>query len=633
MPNTAWIDLTSGKVEIAPTPEHLIRVLLGGRGMNMYYLREHLHTAGSPRAVDPLGPDNPLIFGAGLLTGTVAPNAARFNVTAKSPESLGLGDANCGGFFAAAMRKAGFDRLIILGRAAQPSYLLLDDGKISIQSADGLWGATSPAAQELLRDAHGPGTMSAVIGPAGENRVRMASVMTGLKNTAGRGGMGAVMGSKNLKAVVARGGGPIAVADKAALSAVRKAQTKYLQDSKVVQVLGKLGTPFLYEVSNRLGAIRTRNSQDNYFEDSLVASEIEKYSDKMLACTSCVVHCRHRNTLGGEGPEYSTIGLLGANIGLAPTDQVIALNNLVNDLGVDASSTGTILAWAMELYQRGLITDDLTRGPLRWGDYERVYELITDIAYRRGFGDVLAESTQAKRFFPLEAADYLIAVKGLPQSDPHDVRYIKSFALGIAVASRGADHLRNRPTLDILKLPDDVRMKIFGVETSADPTVYEGKAGMVAWHDDIYAVSDCLGICRFVTHGFNSPHLLGYGHFADLVRAATGFEFTETELREVGRRVIDLERQINLEFGRTRADDTLPKRYFDDPMPGRATRGHRIERDKFEKMLDEYYAARGWDEAGRLSGERVRELEVSAASPMIPEIELCGTGEHTWDRG
>jgi aldehyde:ferredoxin oxidoreductase len=609
MPDTAFIDLTTGRIEIAPTPPQLVRALLGGRGMNMAYLRRTLRAVGDPAKVDPFAPENPLIFGSGLLTGTIAPNAARFNVTAKSPESLGLGDANCGGFFAAAMRKAGFDRLIIVGQAARPSYLLLEDGAVSVREADGLWGTTSPQAQEMLKAAHGGGTVSAVIGPAGENKVRMAAIMTGLKNTAGRGGMGAVMGSKNLKAIVARGGEQIPVADKAALSAVRKEQMKYLQDSKVIQVLGKLGTPFLYEVSNRLGAIRTRNSQDNYFEDTLTATEIEKFSDKMLACTSCVVHCRHRNTLGGEGPEYSTIGLLGANIGLAPTDQVITLNNLVNDLGLDASSTGTILAWAMELYQRGLIADDMTGGPLMWGDYERVVELINDIAHRRGFGNVLAESSQAKRLFPPEAADYLIAVKDLPQSDPHDVRYIKSFALGIAVASRGADHLRNRPTLDILRLPDEVRMKIFGVETSADPTSYEGKAGMVAWHDDIYAVADCLGVCKFITHGFNSPHLLGYGHFVELVQAATGLDFTEAELREAGRRVIDLERLINLEFGRTRADDTLPKRYFDDPMPGRATKGHHIDREKFQKMLDEYYAARGWDNNGLLPTERVMELD------------------------
>jgi aldehyde:ferredoxin oxidoreductase len=609
MPNTAVINLTTNTIQIAPTPDRLIRAYLGGRGLNMHYLRKYLNAAGDPKSIDPLGPDNPLIIGAGLLTGTIAPNAARFNVSAKSPETLGLGDANCGGFFAAAMRKAGFDRLIIIGKCDRPSYLLLENGSITIHDASDLWGTNSPKAQEMLKAKHGGSTVSAVIGPAGENLVRMASIMTGLKNTAGRGGMGAVMGSKNLKAIVATGGGSIPVDDKEMLRNTRLEQTKYLQGSKVIQTLGKLGTPLLYEVSNRLGAIRTRNSQDNYFADTLNATEIEKFSDKMLACTSCVVHCRHRNTLGGEGPEYSTIGLLGANIGLAPTDQVIMLNNLVNDLGLDASSVGTIIAWAMELYQRGLIDDRMTDGPLNWGDYERAYELIDDIAHRRGFGNILAESSQAKKIFPPEAVDYLIAVKDLPQSDPHDVRYIKSFALGIAVASRGADHLRNRPTLDILRLPDDVRMRIFGVETSADPTSYEGKAGMVAWHDDIYAVTDCLGVCKFITHGFNSPHLLGYDHFVELVKSVEGIDFTETELREVGKRVIDLERQINLEFGRTRSDDTLPKRYFDDPMPGRVTKGHHIDREKFQVMLDEYYAARGWSAVeGHLPIERLTEL-------------------------
>jgi aldehyde:ferredoxin oxidoreductase len=246
---------------------------------------------------------------------------------------------------------------------------------------------------------------------------------------------------------------------------------------------------------------------------------------------------------------------------------------------------------------------------LEWGDYERVVDLINDIANRRGFGNVLAESSQAKKIFPPEAADYLIAVKDLPQSDPHDVRYIKSFALGIAVASRGADHLRNRPTLDILKLPDDVRMKIFGVPTSSDPTSYEGKAGMVAWHDDIYAVADSLGICKFITHGFNSPKLLGYDHFVELIQSVEGVSFTEDELRQCGKRVIDIERQINLEIGRTRADDTLPKRYFDDPMPARVTKGHHIDREKFQAMLDEYYEARGWNREGHLSKERLAELD------------------------
>ncbi|MFQ5616099.1 MAG: aldehyde ferredoxin oxidoreductase family protein, partial [Anaerolineales bacterium] len=605
----AIINLTTGEIRYTHTPGELVRAYLGGRGLNMAYLRHYLHAAGDPREIDPLGPDNPLIFGAGMLTGTITPNAARFNVSARSPESGILGDANCGGFFAAAMRKAGFDRLVILGRAEKPSYLVLEGGQIRILEAGDIWGTRAIEAQAQLKAKHGRGTISAVIGPPGENLVRMAAVMTGKKNTAGRGGMGAVMGSKNLKAVVARGGKAIEVAQKQTLRAIRIEQQKYLKKSKIVQVLGHVGTPLLYEVSNRLGAIRTRNSQDNYFEDTLNAEEIEKYSDKMLACTSCVVHCRHRNTLGGEGPEYSTIGLLGANIGLAPTDQVIALNNLANDLGLDASSLGTIIAWAMELYQRGLIDDEMTGGPLEWGDFETIYQLIEDIAYRRGFGDILAESTQAKRFVPPGAADYLIAVKDLPQSDPHDVRYFKGFALGIAVASRGADHLRNRPTLEVFKLPDDLRAKIYGRANDPDPTGYKDKGLIVAWGDDIYAVTDSLGVCKFVTHGFNSPHLLGYDHFCDLVAAATGLEYTPETLRQVGRRVLDTERLINAGFGLTRADDTLPKRYFDDPMPGRKTKGHRVDRARFQGMLDEYYEERGWDGEGRVPAERREEVD------------------------
>ena len=603
------INLSTGEIETTSTPDALLRAYLGGRGLNMAYLRHYLRQHSDPRSVDALSPENPLIVGAGLMTGTISPNAARFNVSARSPESGILGDANCGGFFAAAMRKAGFDRLIILGRAEKPSYLLIEDGQISVHAAEGLWGTNAIEAQNQLKARHGSGTVSAVIGPSGENQVRMAAIMTGQKNAAGRGGMGAVMGSKNLKAIVARGGTAIEVAQKETLRTLRLKQQEELKSSKVVQVLGKVGTPLLYEVSNRLGAIRARNSQDNFFEETLNGEEVEKFSDKMLACTSCVVHCRHRNTLGGEGPEYSTLVLLGANIGIAPTDQVIQLNNLVNDLGLDASSTGTIIGWAMELYQRGLIDDSLTGKPLIWGDYETVYELIEDIAHRRGFGNILAESTQAARYFPQEALDYLIAVKNLPQSDPHDVRYFKGFALGIAVASRGADHLRNRPTLEVFKLPDEARANVYGRVNDPDPTGYKDKGLIVAYGDDIYAVADCLGVCRFVTRGFNSPHLLGYQEFCDSVAAATGLEYTPASLRDVGRRTLDTERLINADFGLTRADDTLPKRYFDDPMPARKTKGHHVDREQFQMMLDEYYSERGWDADGRVSAERIAEID------------------------
>jgi aldehyde:ferredoxin oxidoreductase len=299
------------------------------------------------------------------------------------------------------------------------------------------------------------------------------------------------------------------------------------------------------------------------------------------------------------------------------------LNNLVNELGLDASSTGTIIAWAMELYQRNMIDDEMTGGPLNWGDFETVYGLIEDIAHRRGFGDLLAESSNALRYFPPEAQDYLIAVKGLPQSDPHDVRYFKGFALGIAVASRGADHLRNRPTLEVFKLPDEVREQIYGRANDPDPSGYKDKGFIVAWSDDIYAVTDSVGICEFVTHGFNSPHLLGYSHFCDLINAATGLDYSPDELRQVGRRILDTERLINADFGLTRADDTLPKRYFDDPMPARKTRGHHVDRTRFQEMLNDYYSERGWDYEGRLPTERRSEID-----GLIANLECVDNGPY-----
>ncbi len=610
----AIVNLSSGEVQFTYTPQKLVDKYLGGRGLNMYYLHKLLKPG-----VDPLSPDNVLIFGAGMLTGTLAPNSGRINITAKSPESGILGDANIGGFFGAEMRLAGFDRLIILGKASSPVYLYLEDGTLEIRPADQYWGYNVNDTQKRLRHDLGEDIQTACIGRSGEKMVRMACVMTGLKNAAGRGGMGAVMGSKNLKAVVVRGNQGLQVHDAAGLYKTRQELQQYLLKSKVCQTLGKVGTPLLYENSNNLGAMRTNNSQHNSFAESLNAGEVEKFAEKMLSCYNCVVHCRHRNKLGGEGPDYSTLALLGANCGIADTAQVIELNNLVNDLGLDSSSTGTVIPWAIELYERGIIGDKLTGQPLEFGNFELVKSLILDIAERRGLGNLLAESSQAARFFGEESKDYLIAVKGLPQSDPHDVRYIKSFALGIATSSRGADHLRSRPTLDILGLPAEVTKKIYGSPISTDVTTYEDKEKMVYYHENMYVITDCLGICKFICHSFNSPNLLNDEHFATLVKETTGLKFTPAELKEIAKRIIDLERIINMREGVTRADDTLPKRYFDDEMPDGKTRGHKIDRQEFAKMLSLYYQLRNWDQDGKPSTVRTAELEELAA------VELAET--------
>lgn len=593
--NATIVDLSKRTSKITLTPNNVVRALLGGRGVNMYYLHEYL----KPK-VDPLSPVNPLIYGTGLLTGTGAPNCSRINITTKSPESGIIGDTNMGGFFPAEMRYAGIDRLVILGKADTPSYMLLKDGKVEIRDANDYWGLNTRETQLALRKELGYNIEVACIGPAGENLVRFAPVINGVKNAAGRCGIGAVMGSKNLKAIVASGTLGIPIKSPKKLLTRLAEINEYLAQSKIVQVLGRVGTPLLYEVSNYLGAIRTKNSQLNAFEDTLDAEVIHEFVEKMISCHGCLVHCRHRNVLGGEGPEYTTIGLLGANLGIADTKEVIKLNNLANELGLDVSSTGTILGWVFELFERGLIDEQVTKGiHLEFGNTELAKQLMIDISKREGFGDILAESGEAAKHFGKESKDYLIAIKGLPQSDPHDCRYIKSFSLGIATASRGADHLRSRPTLDILDLPPELYEDLYGTHINPSPIVYETKEHIVYGQENIHAVIDSLGLCKFLCRGFNSPRLLGYEHFAELIRLVTGLVYSEDELKEVGKRIVELERRINVKLGVSRKDDTLPKRYFDDPMPLRLAKGHYIDRTKFQKMLSRYYALRGWDEEGR----------------------------------
>jgi aldehyde:ferredoxin oxidoreductase len=598
------IDLSKKKISIKQTPNSLKKLFLGGRGINSYYLYKMIKPG-----IDPFSPENVLIFGTGFLTGTLVPNSSRFNVSAKSPETGILGDSNCGGFFAAELKYAGFDRLIIRGKAKKPCYLYVTNGNIEIKDAKNYWGMDTTEIQQSLRKELGQ-VESAVCGVAGENLVRFACVRTGVKNAAGRCGLGAVMGSKQLKAIAARGTQGIEIVHSEEMLETVEQLKEYIMNSKITPILGSVGTPLLYEVSNTLGAIRTKNSQLNAWSESLNAEVIETLVEKMISCSSCIVHCRHRNKLGGEGPEYTAVGLLGANLGIENPAQVIELNNVCNELGLDISSSGTILGWAFELYEKGIIDKNIAEEELHFGDFELAKRLLHKISWREGFGDVLAESTSNVERFGKKSEDYLIAVKGLPQSDPHDCRYIKAFALGIATASRGADHLRSRPTLEIfLRLPQEVRERIYGKGVTNDPTSYKVKEKSVYFSDNIFAVIDSLGICKFICHGFNSPHFIDYTWMKKLIYSASGWNLKEKDLQEIGKRIIDVERMFNNREEITRKDDTLPKRYFDDPMPMKIAKGHHIDRKEFDLLLSRYYKLRGWDDNGQVKKEHVKELE------------------------
>ena len=366
----AFIDLTAGKIKVKPIPVALRRKFLGGRGINMHLLSRHYTPS-----LNPFSPDNPLIFGAGFLTGCLS-FGSRLSITSKSPESGHLGDSNMGGDFGAELVKAGFSHVVISGKSPNPVYIVIQDNQIEIRDAKKLTGLDTIETQKRLRSALKDDKVQiACIGPAGENLVRFAAIRSGMKSSAGRTGMGAVMGSKNVKALAVRGTRDIKLSAPKKYLSYYLATMKSLAGTKWAQALGKYGTPLLFSRANALGILSIRNNQSTSVGDQgyrLAAEALEPYSTGMLACFSCPVHCRHRFVIEkgkyqgtrGEGPEYGSIGSLGSKLGNLDLENSMYAIELCNRYGLDTISTGSYIAWAMELYQRGIIDQKATKRPL-----------------------------------------------------------------------------------------------------------------------------------------------------------------------------------------------------------------------------------------------------------------------------
>jgi aldehyde:ferredoxin oxidoreductase len=357
----------------------------------------------------------------------------------------------------------------------------------------------------------------------------------------------------------------------------------------------------------------TKNNQETTWTDQLDAEHIDQYRPGMAGCFRCPVNCRPLNDMHtdaadkygrGDGPEYVTLGKFGPNVGIDRIESVIRLNNICNDLGLDTASTGSAISWAMELFQRGIISTKDTGGlELAWGDAQIVEQLLFMLSRREGFGNVLADSTRAveKGHYPVEALKYRMAVKGLMQSDPHDARILKAFALGLAVATRGMDHLRNRVTLEInARINDDPAFKerLYGGPVSAAPNAYGDKERAVRVCENVYGVGDAVGMCRFTTQLFNSPSLPGLEEFAAQIGNVTGLEFDAPALDRIGLNIMGVERLINQRLGVTRKDDTLPDRWFDEPITVGSYSGEKIDRAEFDRMLSRFYAISNLDENG-----------------------------------
>lgn len=629
----AYIDLTTGKIEIKPIPIEVRKKFLGGRGLDAYLLYNH-----TEKGCDPLGPKNTLMISGGFLTATCASATARTHIMAKSPLTGLLGSANMGGFFAPELAWAGFHHLVIKGKAKKPAYIWIHNGEIEIRDASSLWGKTTTETQWAIRkELNDEEIKSLVIGPAGENLVRFANVMTGIKNSGGRSGMGAVMGSKNLKAVAVRGTMDIKIAYPMDALNYNKRFIDQIVSSKVSQTQGTLGTPFIWGATNSWGGIRTRNFQYNQLEyaDDIEPERIDEIATEtmgpyhMVSCFGCQVHCRAQYKIPSgpyagkydEGPEYTSQGAFGGEVECRSAETVLTANHLVDQYGMDNLETGSIISWAMELYELGIITQKDTDGlDLRFGNDEAVIEMIHRICFRKGWiGDTLADGgIPASEKIGKKSFDYLIQVKGM--SNLHsDERATPSLALGIATGSRGSDHLRSRPAIDLYHLSEEILRKIYSTPIpydgplSSDHTSYVGKSWMVFWQENCYMAVDCLGICKYHTLFLGATHP-NFEDWPKVIYYNTGLEITPEEIWEIAERSYNVERLFNLREGLQRTDlkkgDMLNHRYFDEPCTRGAPDvvGAKLDRKKFKKMIDEYYQHHGWDENGVPTPETLKRL-------------------------
>ena len=623
---TIFVDLERREIQRAFIPRRVVETFLGGRGVNMFLLHNLLDPS-----LEPLHPDVPLIFGTGILTSLV-PSAARGNVTSWSPETKVILDSNAGDYFPSFMKLNGIDHLVLFGKAPSWTLLHVDGREVKFVDAAPWVGMDNLDLRAAIeRDFHGLEGKDfglAAITAAGENLVLCSGIMAGPKAIYARGGPGAKMGSLGLKAVLIQGRTADLTPAQPHKQRNREVAEKLLSTSVVKNALKKRGTPFLYKPSRMLGAMGTKNNQETTWTDKLDAENIDPFRPGMEGCFACPVNCRplndltgcahvpHDQYIKGDGPEYVTVGKFGPNIGISEVHQVLRLNNICNDLGLDTASAGSAISWAMELYQRGMIDPDID---LTWGNYDSIERLLFMTARREGFGNVIADSSRAVEngHYPPEALDYLMAVKGLTQSDPHDARILKAFALGLAVATRGMDHLRNRVTLEInAKINDDPAFKreLYGGDVSAEPNSYGGKEIAVRRCENIFAVGDAVGMCRFTTKLFNSPSLPGYEEFVDQIANVTGIEMSVEDIDRVGLNIMGVERMINSELGVSRKDDTLPKRWFEEAIGVGPYKGEKIDRQKFDDMLTRFYEISNLTEEGLPQPEFRRELDAVLTS-------------------
>ena len=607
------VDLTHKSVRKVGLSEQLAYSYLGQAGINARMLYDRVSSD-----TDPLSPEAPLIFGVGPLGGTLAPCSGRLSVTFKSPLTGIFGDSNCGGHWAPELKMAGYDHIVITGKAKHPVYLWIDNDQVQIRDARSIWGKNTWETDELIREDVTERTAQvACIGPAGENLVRFAAIICNRARAAARCGPGAVMGSKNLKAIAVRGDRGIYVADKSALNeAVEEAVSAILADP-LYESAKTYGTLAITPLAQALGFLPTRNFQESTFEgaDKLGGEVfIKRFATRHKGCYNCPVGCSRLYKVAegpyatqGEGPEYETVSALGSKCGNDNFESILHANTLCNQLGMDTISTGNVLAWAMECYEKGVFDKTHLGGlDLRFGNQSAMIDLIKKIAAREGVGNVLAEGAY-RAAQKLGGSDWVVHSKGMDYPAV-DTRGTKGMALSFAVSPRGGDHLKG---LSLYEVAPDIYAQDIKRETGIDVTPqywlrYETKAGLMRWHENWHCVVDSLGLCKL--EGIAIKPLLPK-HFQRMLAAATGWDVSVEYLERIGERIWNLERLFNVREGMGRSDDFPPRRLLEEPIATGPARGECLDRGSYDQMLTEYYRLRGWDsETGIPTNEKQREL-------------------------
>lgn len=591
------VNLASGKIAKQRVDRRLEELFIGGRGIGSKLLAD---TIGDP-AIDAYDPRNPLIFSTGPLTGTYAPTGGRYMVITKSPLTGAIACSNSGGYWGPALRFAGYEHLMIEGRASEPVYLLVIDDRVEIRPAKHLWGKQVHEVENRIREETHPDVKVASIGPAGERMARIACVMNDKGRAAGRSGVGGVMGAKNLKAIAAWGTKGVRVPDGPRFVESAGAAVKTVGESPVAGGLTMLGTAGTVEYMNMVGILPTNNFQFGTFAGAAKVSGERVKSDFMTrnrGCHSCVINCGRVTKISGhgrydgrgEGPEYETIFGLGTSCGVDDLAAIIKANYLCNEIGVDTIEAGCTIATAMELFERGHLPERDVGRPLRFGDAAAVVDMIELMGTGEGFGAMLQQG------------GYRIAEKyGHPELfigskkqafAAYDPRGAVGMGLGYATSNRGACHLRGY----------SVSLEHFGNPIKLDPFTPEQKGFWLKMLQDNTSFVDASGVCLFSTMAMPPEALVA------MVNAALSLELDVPGMLKTGERIWNLERLFNNRAGLSRKDDSLPPRMLEEPLTAGPSQGHVVP---LQQLLDDYYRERGWDAGGNPTREKLRELSLA----------------------